>query len=31
LDVLGGAGIGTMAGLLTAYLFKNKVGSFVLA
>lgn len=30
LDVVGGAGIGTMAGLLTATLFKNKVGSFTL-
>jgi undecaprenyl-diphosphatase len=29
LDVLGGAGLGTMAGLLTAFLFKSKVGSFV--
>jgi undecaprenyl-diphosphatase len=30
LDVLGGAGLGTVAGLLTAFLFKNKVGSFAL-
>lgn len=31
LDVLGGAGVGTGAGLLTAYFFNNKVGSFAIA
>lgn len=30
LDVLGGAALGTLAGLLTNFLFKNKVGSFAL-
>ena len=28
LDVLGGAGLGTLAGLLTAWVVNNKVGSF---
>jgi membrane-associated phospholipid phosphatase len=31
LDVLGGAAIGTVAGLLTASVFNRKVGSFALA
>ena len=31
LDVLGGAGIGVLAGLLTASLFNKKAGSFTLA
>lgn len=31
LDVLGGAGIGVLAGLLTAYLFNKQAGSFNLA
>lgn len=30
LDVLGGAGLGVLAGLLTAWIFNNKVGSFTL-
>ncbi len=30
LDVLGGAGVGVLAGLLTAWIFNNKVGSFTL-
>jgi membrane-associated phospholipid phosphatase len=30
LDVLGGAGLGVLAGLLTAWVFNNKVGSFTL-
>jgi membrane-associated phospholipid phosphatase len=28
LDVLGGAALGTLAGLLTAWVVNNKVGSF---
>lgn len=31
LDILGGAGLGTAAGVLMAHLFKSKVGSFTLA
>ncbi|MEO6069296.1 MAG: phosphatase PAP2 family protein [Chitinophagaceae bacterium] len=31
LDVAGGAAIGTLAGLLTAWIFNNKWGSFTLA
>ncbi len=30
LDILGGAAIGTLAGILTATVFKNKAGSFAL-
>lgn len=30
LDILGGAGVGTLAGLLTAYIFNQKAGSFTL-
>lgn len=30
LDALGGAAVGTLAGLLTAWVFHNKVGSFTL-
>jgi undecaprenyl-diphosphatase len=30
LDVLGGAGIGTFAGIFTAWIFKSKVGSFTI-
>jgi undecaprenyl-diphosphatase len=31
LDVLGGAGLGTLAGLLTATIFIKRAGNFTLA